>query len=228
MPGPLEHKYYHVSGTFAKKSSMCLLSHLTQVRVSRPERPPLCVGPCTLHVLAGPPGKHRAMLLVSVCTILCNIHFQYNDEASTCDEQFCEDTQDISHLSYKTNISGIQHRKDRNIGSSTITRSLPCTGTPVDPHCAEAAVTLVPASARQTYLACSTRGNVPPNRLSRTNLCDSRPDDAQRQGSLRPVSAGTAQQQDMFDAALSVDQVLRYRDLSLATEVSRPELWSTV
>lgn len=104
----------------------------------------------------------------------------------------------------------------------------PMYGTPVDPHCAEAAVTLVPASARQMYLACSTRGNVPPNRLSRTNLCDSRPDDAQRQGSLRPVSAGTAQQQDIFDAALSVDQVLRYRDLILGTEVSQPELWSTV
>ena len=61
-----------------------------------------------------------------------------------------------------------------------------------NPHRAEEAVTLALASAGRAYLAWPTRGNVPPNRLSRANLCDSKLGDAQRHGRLRPVSAGTA------------------------------------
>lgn len=33
MLGPFEHESYHVSGTLAKKSGICFLSHITQVRV---------------------------------------------------------------------------------------------------------------------------------------------------------------------------------------------------
>lgn len=32
MLGPFEHESYHVSGTLAKKSGICFLSHITQVR----------------------------------------------------------------------------------------------------------------------------------------------------------------------------------------------------
>ena len=61
-----------------------------------------------------------------------------------------------------------------------------------NPHRAEEAVTLALASAGRAYLAWPTRGNVPPNRLSRANLCDSTLGNAQRHGRLRPVFAGTA------------------------------------